>query len=259
MVMLAAVFCESPQGGGFACFSGHDASDSDYFRDSPGRTCRDDASEQEKIRQRVTELGKIISKLQDVGDPALVDLVAARKAEKEVSSSWPSMHGTRLRKHRQVGEEMEALRLLLEAKDQAWMVAASAREVPQQEVGTWATRRRREQEHVSAAAMQGAHAGTPQHWAAGFAAALPPEVARQFRSWLGSVSPDAMRHHLDNLDVLSNSATSVLSTSMASAVSRAPSAFTPFRPSQAPRVGMIVSQKQCWENTDASNYPSRSR
>ena len=58
---------------------------SDCFRDSTGRTVAMDASEQqEEIRQRPTELGKIISKLDDVGDPALVDLVAARKAEKEM-------------------------------------------------------------------------------------------------------------------------------------------------------------------------------
>ena len=36
----AAVYCGSPRGGLFPCFSGHDADDSDYFRDSPGRTCR---------------------------------------------------------------------------------------------------------------------------------------------------------------------------------------------------------------------------
>ena len=38
---------------------------------------------QEDVKQRLTELGKIISKLGDVGDPALADLVAARKAKKE--------------------------------------------------------------------------------------------------------------------------------------------------------------------------------
>ena len=42
------------------------------------------------MRQRLTELGKIISKLEDVGDPPLVDLVAARKAEKEVACGNPS-------------------------------------------------------------------------------------------------------------------------------------------------------------------------
>ena len=42
----------------------------------------------------------------------------------------------------------------------------------------------------------GGDGGTPQHWAAGLAAALPPEVARQLQSCLGSVSPDAMRHHI---------------------------------------------------------------
>ena len=63
------------------------------------------------------------------------------------------------RRHWQVGEEIEALRLLLEAKNQAWMVAASALQVAQQEVDAWATRLRREQEQVSAAAMQGASPG----------------------------------------------------------------------------------------------------
>ena len=40
----------------------------------------------------------------------------------------------------------------------------------------------------------GTQIGTPQQWAAGFAAAVPPEIAKQFQSWLGSVSPDAMMH-----------------------------------------------------------------
>ena len=64
---------------------------------------------------------------------------------------------------------MEALRLLLEAKNQAWMVAVSALEVAQQEEDAWATRRRR-----------------PQHWAAGFAAALPLEEWRGHRRRPGS-------------------------------------------------------------------------
>ena len=59
------------------------------------------------------------------------------------------------RKHIQVGEDNEALRLLLEAKNQAWMVAASALEVAQREVDAWATRLGWEQEQVSVAAMQG--------------------------------------------------------------------------------------------------------
>ena len=70
----------------------------------------------------------------------------------------------------------------MEAQNQAWMVAASALEVAQQEV-----------DQVSAAAMQEAHGGTAQHRAEGFAAALPEEVARQFRPWLGSVAPDMRR------------------------------------------------------------------
>ena len=113
----SAVFCGSPQDGGSACFSGHDASDSDYFRDSPGRTCRDglygaaggDQAEAHGARQN-------LSKLEDVGDPALADLVAARKADKEtLRDSKPTSQRLKLaqdardkaaRKRRQVGEEM---------------------------------------------------------------------------------------------------------------------------------------------------------
>ena len=139
------------------------------------------------------------------------------------------------RKHRQIGEEMEALQLFLEAKSQAWMVVASALEAAQEEVDAWATRLRREQEQVSATAMQGTQNGTPQQWAAGFAAAVPPAIVKPFQSWLWSVSPDTMRHHLlecaddcldrdlHNLDadVLSNSDAWAVSTSVASAMSRA--------------------------------------
>ena len=80
--------------------------------------------------------------------------MAARTAEKERCGVVCGQRDKAAHKHRQVGEEMEALRLLLEAKSQAWMVAASALEVAQQEVDAWATRLRREQEQVSAAAMQ---------------------------------------------------------------------------------------------------------
>ena len=138
----------------------------------------DSAEQQEETARRLTELGNIISKLEDIGDPALADMVAAREGgEGDAAKSPARVHADVTtaqagpgcaRKHRQVGKGMEALRLLLEAKDQAWMVVASAIEVAQQKVDAWATRLRREQEQVSAAAMQGAHAGTPQHWAAGF-------------------------------------------------------------------------------------------
>ena len=116
------------------------------------------------------------------------------------------------------------------------MEAESALEVAQQEVDVWTTRLRREQEQVSAVAMPGARTRTPQSWAAGLAAALPPEVARQFQSWLASVSPDAMGLHLlengegrdvdlDGLEVCWSSATSATPSSMAAA----PSAFAPSR------------------------------
>ena len=54
------------------------------------------------------------------------------------------------RKHRQVGEELEALRLLLDAKAQAWREATLALELAQQEADTWAARLQREQEQVTA-------------------------------------------------------------------------------------------------------------
>ena len=69
----------------------------------------DTSAQQGEIKQRLNEPDKIISKLEDVGDPALADLVAAGKAEKETlrgrlqessrrrsDSNWPRMHGTRL-------------------------------------------------------------------------------------------------------------------------------------------------------------------
>ena len=165
----------------------------------------------------LNELDKIISKLEDVGDPALTDLVAARKAEKEtlrgrLQECKPTSQRLKLaqdvrdkapRKHRQVGEELEALRLLLDAKAQAWREAALALELAQQEADTWAARLRREQEQVSPVTMpmHGMCFGTPKLWAAGLAAALSPEVAKQFQSWLGSVSSDAMgRQLLENGD-----------------------------------------------------------
>ena len=151
-------------------------------------------------------------------------------------SNWPRMHGTRLhanivklerdcfwtRKRRLGGETMLAL------------------ELAQQEADTWAARLHREQEQVSAVTMPMHEMcpGTPQLWAAGLAAALPPEIAKHFQSWLDSISSDAMGHQslenaddgleceVDVLDAQSNSASSVLSPS---ASSRAAPAFAPFR------------------------------
>ena len=199
----------------------------------------DTSAQQGEIKQRLNELDKIISKLEDVGDPSLADLVAARKAEKEtlrgcLQEYKPTSQRLKLaqdardkaaRKHRQVGVELEALRLLLDAKAQALREATLALELAQQEADTWAARLRREQEQVSAVTMpmHGMCPGTPQLWAAGLAAALPSEVAKQFQPWLGSVSSDAMGQQLlenaddglecevDVLDAQSNSASSVLS------------------------------------------------
>ena len=134
------------------------------------------------------------------------------------------------RKHCQVGEELEALRLLLDAKAQAWREATLALERAQQEADTWAARLRREQEQVSAVAMP-MHvmcAGTPQHLAAG----LPPEVAKQFQSWLGTVSPDAIGRHLwENGEGTDVDLDVHLDSTLAAPVSlaSAPSAFAPFR------------------------------
>ena len=50
----------------------------------------------------------------------------------------------------QLEKELEALRLLLDAKAQAWREATLAFELPLQEAETWAARVRREQEQVSA-------------------------------------------------------------------------------------------------------------
>ena len=203
------------------------------------------SAHQGEIKQRINEFDKIISKLEDVGDPALADLVAARKAENEtlrgrLQEYKPTSQRLKLaqdardkaaRTHRQVGEELEALRLLLDAKAQAWREATLALELAQQEADTW-------QASAVTMPMHGMCPGAPQLWAAGLAAALPPEVATQFQSWLGSVSPDAMGHQLlenaddglecevDVLDAQSNSASSVLSPS---ASSRAAPAFAPFR------------------------------
>ena len=73
-------------------------------------------------------------------DPALADLVPARKAEKEtlrgrLQEYKPTSQRLKLaqdardkaaRKHRQVGEELEALRLRLDAMAQAWREATIA-------------------------------------------------------------------------------------------------------------------------------------
>ena len=166
----------------------------------------DTSAQQGEIKQRLNELDKIISKLEDVGDPALADLVAARNAEKEtlrgrLQEYNPTSQRLNLaqdardkaaRKHRQVGEELEALRLLLDAKAQAWWEATLALELAQQEADTWAARLRREQEQVSAVTMpmHGMCPGTLQLWTAGLAAALPPEVAVSVVAWLGLIGRD---------------------------------------------------------------------
>ena len=127
----------------------------------------DTSAQQGEIKQRLNELDQIISKLEDVGDNALADLVAARKAEKEtlrgrLQEYKPTSERLKLAqdardkaapKHRQVGEELEALRLLLDAKAQAWREATLALELAQQEADTWAARLRREQEKVNAVSM----------------------------------------------------------------------------------------------------------
>ena len=73
------------------------------------------------------------------------------------------------RKHRQVGEELEALRLLLDAKAQARREATLALELAQLEADTWAARLRREQEQVIAVTTptHGMCNGRPQLGAAG--------------------------------------------------------------------------------------------
>ena len=78
----------------------------------------DTSAQQGEIKQRLNELDKIISKLEDVGTPALADLDAAQKAEKEtlrgrLQEYKPTSQRLKLaqdardkaaRKHRQVGE-----------------------------------------------------------------------------------------------------------------------------------------------------------
>ena len=142
------------------------------------------------------------------------------------------MHGTRLHANIVKLEGAGGVAALLDAKTQAWREATLALALAQQEADPWAARLRGVQEQLSAVTMpmHGMCPGTRQLWAAGLAAS-PPEVAKQFQTWLGSVTSDAMVHQLlengdDGLDAQSNSASSVLSPS---ASSRAAPAFAPFR------------------------------
>ena len=107
---IARVFCGSPRGGGLACFSGQDADDSDFFRDSPGRTCRvglygaagGDQAEAHRARQDHLQargcwrpcVGRY------GGGPEGGEGDAAKSPagiQADITASWPRMHGTRLR------------------------------------------------------------------------------------------------------------------------------------------------------------------
>ena len=207
----------------------------------------DTPAQRGEIKQRLTELVKIISKLEDVGDSALADLFVARKAEKE------TLRG-RLQEYKPTSQRLKLARAIIAKSERRWR-RCGCFWMRRHKLGgkrRWHSRslsRKRihglpdydeSKSKVSAVAMpmHGMCPGTPQLWAAGLATALPPEVAMQFRSWLGSVSSDAMGHQLlesgadglecevDVLDAQSNSSSSVLSPS---ASSRAALAFAPFR------------------------------
>ena len=214
----------------------------------------DTSAQRGEIKQRLDELDKIISKLEDVGDLALADLVAARKAEKE------TLQRTSSRKQADVTASQVGPGCTGQGCTQSsssWrgaggVATASGREgtglaggdvaleLAQQEVDTWAARLRREQEQVGAVTMpmHGMCPGTPQLWASRFSRSFAARGCQAVQSWLGSVSSDAMGHQLlenaddglecevDVLDAQSNSASPVLSPS---ASSRAAPAFAPFR------------------------------
>ena len=227
----AAFICRGPQGGGFEICSAHDSG----FDNSPGFLRRDghfsptggDQAEAQRARQDHLQTRgcwrpsrwRIWSRPGRRRRRRSED-VFKNTSRRRSDSKWPRMHGTRLRAN-------------IVKSERSWRRCGCFWTRRHRLGGKrrwhsrWLSRKRihrlrREQEQVSAVTMpmHGMCPDTPQLWAAGLAAALPPEVAKQFQSWLGSVSSDAMGHQLlengddglecevDVLDAQSNSASS---------------------------------------------------
>ena len=202
----------------------------------------DTSAQQGEIKQRLNELDKTISKLEDVGDPALADLVVAQKAETETlrgrlqeykptSQRLELAQDAAARKRRPVGEGAGGV-ATASGRESAGLaggdVGTRAGSAGSGYVGCQSAARARASQRGYEADAMGCALVRHSFGAAGLAAALPPEVAKQLQSWLGSVSPDAMEHQLlenpddglecevDVLDAESNSASSVLSPSASS-------------------------------------------